>query len=86
MGEKIPGKARHAAAGMAILGGGLEWGTVPMAGRDIACWAGGMWSPNSGGCERWEKRYQSRRGTPLRERRLWAVARGGALLPRKAGI
>ena len=85
MGEEIPGKARPAAAGKAVLGVG-PGGIVPMAGRDIACWAGGTWSPSLGGCERWEKRYQSRRGTPLRERRLWAVARGGALFPWRAGI
>ena len=52
MGEKIPGKARHDAAGKAILGVGLGCDTVPVAGRDIACWAGGMRSAGSGGCER----------------------------------
>ena len=38
MREKIPGKARHAAAGETALGGGLGCGMVPMAGRDTACW------------------------------------------------
>ena len=51
MSKKISGKARPAAAGETALGGGLGCGMVPMAGRCIACWAGGTWSPGSGGCE-----------------------------------
>ena len=45
MNEKIPVEARHDAVGREILGVGLGCGTVPMAGRDIACRAGEMWSP-----------------------------------------
>ena len=51
MSKKISGKARPAAVGETALGGGQGWGAVPMAGRDIACWAGGTWDANSGGCE-----------------------------------
>ena len=45
MSEKIPGKARPAAVGRKILGVGRGCGTVPLAGRDLACRAGEMWSP-----------------------------------------
>ena len=31
-------QARPAAVGKIVLGVGLGWGTVPMAGRDIVCW------------------------------------------------